>query len=80
MSELRGALERSDAGALARSAHTLKGSLGNFCANHAFAAAFELEKMGESGDLSLGDHAYSELQAQVELLEGALQEERCSAT
>ena len=41
-----------DAPALARSAHTLKGMLSNFCSPDATASALAVEQIGRAGDLS----------------------------
>ena len=51
LAEIKEAIRRGDAGALGRAAHTLKGSVGNFAAQKAFAASQQLEKMSRDGDL-----------------------------
>ncbi|MDP6775428.1 MAG: response regulator [Candidatus Latescibacteria bacterium] len=51
LSEVRSAVGSRDAQALERSAHKLKGSVGNFGARPAFDAAFRLEEIGRVGDL-----------------------------
>jgi two-component system sensor histidine kinase/response regulator len=52
LAEVRDAVDRGDAAALRLSAHTLKGSLGNFAAARAVEAARRLELMAKQGDLS----------------------------
>ncbi len=51
LGELDVAVTRGDADAVQRTAHTLKGSAGNFGHGPSFAAAAELERLGRSGDL-----------------------------
>jgi HPt (histidine-containing phosphotransfer) domain-containing protein len=62
LDQIRQAVADRDAAALARSAHTLKGSVGNFSADAAFEAAFRLEKMGRSGELTGVEEAYAALE------------------
>ena len=66
------AVETRDTVALERAAHTLKGSVGNFGADAAFQAAFRLEKMGRSGNLTGVDEAYHALETEMERLRPAL--------
>lgn len=70
--EIGHAVQARDARALERTAHTLKGSVGNFGADAAFHAAFQLEKMGRSGNLTGVDEAYQALEAEMERLRPAL--------
>ncbi len=49
VAEIRQAIVASDAGALQRAAHTLKGSVGNFGAASAVEASRRLEMLGKSG-------------------------------
>jgi PAS domain S-box-containing protein len=65
---IREALERRDAPSLERSAHTLKGSVGNFGAKSAFETALKLETMGRNGDLSGGAEALAELETKISQL------------
>lgn len=74
MSRIQVAIERRDSDDLSRSAHTLKGCVGNFCAQKAFDAALCLEKMGKSGDWSDVDAAWATLQMEIERLKVALEE------
>ena len=57
-----------DAPALARSAHTLKGMLSNFCAPDATASALTVEQMGRAGDLSAVAPSLQTLEARVNAL------------
>jgi HPt (histidine-containing phosphotransfer) domain-containing protein len=71
--EVRQAMVASDAAALGRAAHTLKGMVANFCAPSAQATALELEKMGKAGDLSSAPPVVAALEAQLQALTGQLQ-------
>jgi HPt (histidine-containing phosphotransfer) domain-containing protein len=51
LAAIKKAVERRDALGLEKAAHTLKGSVGNFAARHAFAAAQQLETMARKGEL-----------------------------
>lgn len=55
------------------SAHTIKGSLGNFCAPAAFDAALRLEAMGRKGSLDGADDAWMSLTGEIERLKIALE-------
>ncbi len=72
LSRLQDALARGDSDAVARLAHALKGSVGNFAARHAVEAAQKLETMGRKGEIARGSDAYSELQKAIERLKPAL--------
>ncbi|MFQ5586427.1 MAG: response regulator [Thermodesulfobacteriota bacterium] len=74
MGEIRDAVSRGDASQLEHSAHTLKGSAGNFCAGPAFDAALKLETMGREGKIKEADEAISVLQGEIERLKTALEE------
>ena len=52
LEEIEAAVEQSDAGALASSAHAFLGSLGNFAAKGASEKAREIERKARQGDLS----------------------------
>ena len=58
--------------ALERAAHTLKGAVGNFSAQGAYAAALRVEMMGRGGDLTHAAAAYAELEQEVARLGEAL--------
>ena len=65
LAEIEEAVRRSDAEALRIAAHTLKGSVGNFAAKNAFAAAQRLEIMGRDRDLDNGGEARIKLESEV---------------
>jgi two-component system sensor histidine kinase/response regulator len=73
IADVRNAIARGDGNSLERSAHTLKGSVGNFGARIAFEAAFALEQMGRNGDFARADEAFARLEQQVNLLMPALE-------
>jgi PAS domain S-box-containing protein len=66
LAAVREAVERGDAAALRLSAHTLKGSLGNFAAARAVEAAKRLEIMGKQGDLSDAAQALAVLESELD--------------
>ena len=66
--EIKEAVRRGDAEALRIAAHTLKGSVGNFAAKKAFAAAQRLEIMGRDGDLHTAGEACATLESELALL------------
>src|SRR3954467_653182 len=68
MDEVRKAADASDAAALSRSAHTLKGMISNFCAPAAHESAFEVEQLGKGGDLTGAPAAVATLATQLEAL------------
>ena len=71
--ELRDAIARGDGKVLERSAHTYKGSVGNFGARTAFEAAASLEQMGRNGDFARAGEMLDQLEQQVTLLVPALE-------
>jgi len=68
LAEIKDAIRRGDAVALGRAAHTLKGSVGNFAAKNAFAAAQRLETMGRDVDLDTASDACVTLESELALL------------
>ncbi len=74
MDAVRQAVAAGDAGALEQAAHLLRGSVGNFVAPEATAAAARLEAFGRAGDLSLAAGALRTLEAAIERLTPALRE------
>ena len=72
MDEIRNHLAAADAPALGRAAHTLKGMISNFCAPSTQAAAFEVEKIGKSGDLLPAPAPLENLSTHLDALIGAL--------
>ena len=63
---IRDAIEKKQADAVRRAAHTLKGTCGNLGAPEAAAAAWELEKLAATGDLSGAQESLRSLEAQIE--------------
>ncbi|MFN7936125.1 MAG: Hpt domain-containing protein [Bryobacteraceae bacterium] len=59
---VRAAVRARDAKAVERSAHSLKGSVGNFGAAAAQEAALQLELLGRRGDLQAVDQAMQSLE------------------
>ncbi len=72
LAEIRAAIPRGDAETVRNSAHTLKGSVGNFAAEAASQAAFKLEAMGRNQDLTGAQEAMLELEREIELVVGEL--------
>jgi two-component system, sensor histidine kinase and response regulator len=72
LQEIREAIARQDAAGLARAAHTLRGSVSNFCAPAAVAAVGELETMGRNSELEGAAVACEALEAALEQLKPAL--------
>jgi two-component system sensor histidine kinase/response regulator len=72
LAEIESALRNGDSDALSASAHTLKGAVGNFSAQNAYDAAFALEQIGRSGDLSEATSAYRVLKQELERLQPML--------
>jgi HPt (histidine-containing phosphotransfer) domain-containing protein len=66
LSDCGDAVVRGEPEALAYAAHTLKGSVGTFCARAAVDAAAELERIGQSGNLSSADGALAALVNEIE--------------
>lgn len=72
MGEIREAIGKSDAHALERAAHSLKGSVSNFGAKRAFDAAYRLEVVGRDGRVSEMEEALSEMEVEVRDLEAVM--------
>lgn len=73
VADIQNGLAGKDATALERAAHRLKGSLVTLGADAASDAAFSLEKMGRSGDLSVAEAALDALQAEMARLRPELE-------
>jgi two-component system sensor histidine kinase/response regulator len=73
LNEIRQAIERQDAPALERAAHSLKGSVSNFVAREAVLAASELENMATRRDLARAPRACEELTGTLERLRPTLE-------
>lgn len=76
LSNIQDAITSDDAQALERSAHALKGTVGNFNAASAYEASLRLEKLGRAGDMVQASEAYATLEAEIERLCKALAEFR----
>ncbi len=70
--EMRDALARNDGGALARAAHTLKGSGGFFLTDSVRNMLTDLELIGHAGDLNGAPARLVELEAEMERLKPEL--------
>lgn len=68
MAAIRAGVSRRDAGAVQAAAHALRGSVANFEATRAVDAALKLELMGEGGDLTGVEEAFTDLQLVMEKL------------
>src|SRR5262249_31728994 len=66
--QIRESITGNDAAALERSAHALKGGLGNFGAARACQLAFELEAMGRQRDLARAAALFDQLQRELTFL------------
>jgi CheY-like chemotaxis protein/HPt (histidine-containing phosphotransfer) domain-containing protein len=74
LSEVNTAISQGDNKTLEREAHTIKSVIGNFSKHDAYDAAFKLERMGASGELSKAEETYKELEEEIERLTPALKE------
>ncbi len=72
ISAIRQALAAGDAKSLESASHSLKGSVANFCAPAAIAAAEQLEMMGRAGDLDRADKALFTLEQEITRLRPAM--------
>lgn len=72
--EVKNAIAAGDAAAVGRSAHALKGMISNFCATAVQQSAFDIERMGKSGDLASAPAAAKALETSMESLIVDLQE------
>jgi ribonuclease Y len=72
MTQIRLALGRGDARALQAAAHTLKGSVSNFAAPAATAAALRLQRLAEAGDMAGARTACASLARELRSVRGAL--------
>jgi HPt (histidine-containing phosphotransfer) domain-containing protein len=72
LTQLQEALSRADYTTLARSAHAMKGALGNMSANAAYTAALTLEARARAGDQPGAASALANLKTELERLQPAL--------
>ena len=73
LDNLRHSIMEGDSDEVYRTAHTLKGAVGNFPAQPAFEAALKLEMMGRAGDMVNAKQAYLELEGLIHRLKPALE-------
>jgi two-component system sensor histidine kinase/response regulator len=73
LADLRAAVARGDSAGVYRTAHSLKGSVGNFAARPAVEAARTLEEMAHAGDLSRAPFVLADLESAMERLRPVLQ-------
>lgn len=66
--EIGRAVEACDAPEIQRTAHGMKGALGNFAANRAVAAAYDLEQIGGEGRVEHAPAAFVTLKREIECL------------
>jgi HPt (histidine-containing phosphotransfer) domain-containing protein len=74
LTAIRQAITASDAAALRRAAHTLKGSVRNFGETDASEHACRLERMGEDGNLGSAEETLAALEREMEWVLQALAE------
>ena len=72
MTAIQKALKTKDADTLKRTAHALKGMVGNFQGSVGARAAFNLEEMGRQGDFAGADQEYDRLTDELAELEKTL--------
>jgi len=63
--EIKNAIHRGDANALARAAHALKGSVGNFAAKNAISVLQRLETMGRNQELNAAGEEFVALESEL---------------
>ena len=73
LDNLRHAIMEGDSDEVYRTAHTLKGAVGNFPAAAAFEATLKLEMMGRAGDMTSARQAYLEVEGLINRLKPALE-------
>ena len=73
LSEIRRSIAQQDPDGLERSAHTLKGAVGNFSAAPAFEGALGLEMMGKRQEMDGAEAAFDDLEQNVASLRDALE-------
>ena len=69
LKQIHQALDRGDAEAVRIGAHTIKSMVGNFFAQPAFQAAFDVEKLGRSGDLTTCTASLVSLETEISRLQ-----------
>jgi HPt (histidine-containing phosphotransfer) domain-containing protein len=71
---IRKSIDEQNAFGLCRSAHSLKGLVGNFGAHAAVDKALKLEMMGKSSDLANAEEVFASLRKELECLKLALEQ------
>ena len=69
LKNIHDAIQAGDAPALQRTAHALKGMLGNFQVETATQKAYTLEKMGAEGNLEHAAGTYTQISTELDSLE-----------
>ncbi len=72
LSHVEHSVRQENSEAIDRAAPTLKGAVGNFAADRAFAAALKLETMGRDGILKHADRAFMDLEREINLFTDVL--------
>jgi CheY-like chemotaxis protein len=72
LEQLRDAISRQDSSLATKTAHTFKGTIGNFCAAAAHQMAYEVERLCREGDFVQAGERWNALKAEVELVSTAL--------
>ena len=72
LQEIRNSIASSDTGSLERSAHALKGAVGNFGVGRAWECALKLEVMGRDGEVSHANSAFEQLSTEINEVTEAL--------
>ncbi len=73
LSAIRYGIARKDADAVARAAHSLKGSLATFAATQSFDLALKLERLGRSKGLDDAERVFEALTAEIKRVRTALE-------
>ncbi|MFH0960533.1 MAG: Hpt domain-containing protein [Pseudomonadota bacterium] len=68
LDDIKDSIRRGSAEDLQRSAHTFKGSVGNFAAQNVFQAALTLETMGRNMEISGAQDAVNLLEKEMNIL------------
>jgi two-component system, sensor histidine kinase and response regulator len=68
LEDIKDSIRRGSADELQRSAHTFKGSVGNFAAHNVFQAALSLENMGRNLEISGAQDAVNLLEKEMNIL------------
>lgn len=76
VASIENSILRGDSEALVRTAHALKGSVGNFSTEGAFAQAAELEKLGKSANFEQAEQVLEIMKKNILTLIHALEELR----